>query len=125
MAKWQSIESIQRGYLGCAMVAFGLTALTAQVSAFVPSVLHILQSARQGVLSLVSAISLSLLEPVRVLLFHQADYFSLISLISRILLLFSALAATVIGGVLLTARAAAATPDSDHSSLPIPDKGDR
>jgi len=122
MAKWQPIESIQRGYLGCAMVVFGLTALAAQVAAFAPSVLHILQSARQGILSLVSALSLSLLEPAQAILFHRMDYFSLVS---RILLLFSALAATLIGGVLLIARSAAATPDSDHSRLPIPDKGDR
>jgi hypothetical protein len=83
--------------------------------------MHILESARQGALGLIPVVGLSLLQVVRAFLFHQIDYFAVVS---RILVLFSALAATVIGCVLLTTGSAAAA-TFDHTNMPVPDKGNR
>lgn len=121
MAKWQSVGFIQRGYVGSAMVALGLTALAAELAVLAPSFLHILGSARQGLLGLVPVLGLSVLQAARAILFQQIDYFSLVP---RILVLFSALAATVIGCVLLTTGSAAAG-TFEHTNMPVPDKGNR
>jgi hypothetical protein len=103
------------------MVALGLTALAAELAVLAPSFLHILDSARQGLLGLAPVVGLSVLQAARAIVFHQIDYFYLFP---RILVLFFALAATVIGCVLLTTGSAAAAA-FDHTNMPVPDKGNR
>jgi hypothetical protein len=69
---------------------------------------------------LVPALGLSFLNTAREIALHQFDYFSLVS---RILVLFTALVAIVIGAVVLSTRSAAAAAGQQRFTVSV--EGDR
>jgi len=121
MARKQAHGNNPNSYFGRVLVMLGLAALGADLAFLAHPLLHLLESARVGLLGLVPALGMSLLNATRAIAFHQVDYFSLVS---RILVLFSAFVAVVVGAVLRNApRASAAAPDGRN--LPGPSEGDR
>jgi hypothetical protein len=59
---------------------------------------RLVERLREGLFALVPSLGLSFLSAARAIAFHQLDYFSLIS---RILVLFTAMVAVIVGIVLL------------------------
>ncbi len=97
------------GYWGRTLVALGVVALLADLAFLAVPLEQLAEKLKSGFISFVAALAMSVLNAVQAVEFHQVDYFSLIS---RILVLFSAMVAVIIGIALLRARAAsAATPD--------------
>jgi hypothetical protein len=64
---------------------------------------RVIQRVREGVLGILPAIGVSLLDAARAVAFHEIDYFSLLS---RILVLFTAMVAVIVGIALLGSRSA-------------------
>lgn len=95
----------RRGYLGKFLIALGSVALLADLSVLIQPLERIVERPQDGLFSLVPALGLSFLNTAREIAFHQFDYFSLVS---RILVLFTALVAIVTGAVVLSTRSAAA-----------------
>ena len=77
----------------------------ADLAVFIRPLERVVERLQDGLLSLVPAVGLSFLNTAREIAFHQFDYFSLVS---RILVLFTALLAIVIGTVVWNARSAGA-----------------
>jgi hypothetical protein len=103
MAKRQLAGGKQRGFWGGILVALGSGALLADLTSLALPFERLVEILRQGLLGIVPALGLSVLNAARAIAFHQIDYFSLIS---RILVLFSAMVAVVVGTVLLRSRSA-------------------
>jgi len=95
----------RQSYFGKFLVALGAVALLADISAVIQSLERVVERLQEGLFSLVPALGLSFLNTAREIAFHQFDYFSLVS---RILVLFTALLAIVIGAVLWSVCSAAA-----------------
>jgi len=110
----------RRGYLGISLVALGFVALFADLSVLVQPIEQLARRLQDGLVSLVPALGLSFLNAAREIAFHQLDYFSLVW---RILVLFTAVVAIVIGTVVLSARSAGAA--AGERSFAISVKGDR
>lgn len=106
MATRQSAGRKQKGFMGRALVTLGLAALLADLSFLAQPLERLAERLREGLFGLVPTLGLSFLNAARAIAFHQIDYFSLIS---RILVLFSAMVAIIVGIVLLSSQSARAT----------------
>jgi hypothetical protein len=91
----------RRGYLGTILVTLGSVALVADLQVLAPPLARLAERLHGGVFSLLPSLGLSFLNAARALAFHQIDYFSLVS---RILILFTAAVAVVVGLALLRSR---------------------
>jgi hypothetical protein len=98
MAALQHAGDERRGYLGRILVTLGSVALVADLSFFAEPLRYLVERFREGLFALVPSLGLSFLSAARAIAFDQLDYFSLIS---RILVLFTAMVAVVVGIVLL------------------------
>lgn len=105
MATQQRTGHGQRRYLGRSLVALGSLALLADTAFLVVPFERLIERLRDGLFGIVPALGLSFLHAARAIAFHQIDYFSLIS---RILVLFSAMTAIIVGIVLLRSHSARA-----------------
>lgn len=103
MATRQAAGHKQRVNLGRAFVTGGLAVLLADLAFLAQPLEKLVERLRDGLFGFVPALGLSFLTAARAIAFHQMDYFSLIS---RILVLFSAMTAIIVGFVLLRSRTA-------------------
>jgi uncharacterized iron-regulated membrane protein len=90
--------------MGRILVSFGFAGLIADLAFLAQPLQRLAQRLGEGLFGLVPALGLSVLNAARAIALHQIDYFSLIS---RILVLFLALAAMVTGTVLWNSRRSA------------------
>lgn len=104
-------EGSRRGRL---LAAIGATALIADLAFLAGPVFRIAESAHSGLIGIVPSIGLSFLSAARAIAFHQVDYFSLVA---RILVLFSAMVAVIIG-LALTRTRSVGTLSSRQMQLP-------
>jgi hypothetical protein len=88
----------QRGYLGRILITLGSVAMLSDLAFLAQPLERMLERLREGLFAMVPSLGLSFLTAARAIAFHQLDYFSLIS---RILVLFTALVAVIVGIVLL------------------------
>jgi hypothetical protein len=98
MATPQPAGYEQRGYLGRILITFGSVAMLSDLAFLAQPLERLVERLRDGLFALVPSLGLSFLSAARVIAFHQLDYFSLIS---RILVLFTAMVAVIVGIVLL------------------------
>jgi hypothetical protein len=98
MATPQHAGYEQRGYLGRILIILGSVAVLSDLAFLAQPLERLVERLREGLFALVPALGLSFLSVARAIAFHQLDYFSLIS---RILVLFTAMVAVVVGIVLL------------------------
>jgi hypothetical protein len=98
MATPQHAGYEQRGYLGRILVIFGSVAMLSDLAFLAQPLERLVERLREGLFALVPSLGLSVLSAARAIAFHQLDYFSLIS---RILVLFTAMVAVIAGIVLL------------------------
>jgi len=98
MATPQHAGYEQRGYLGRILVIFGSVAMLSDLAFLAQPLERLVERLREGLFALVPSLGLSVLSAARAIVFHQLDYFSLIS---RILVLFTAMVAVIAGIVLL------------------------
>lgn len=103
MATRQAAGRNQKANWGRAFVMGGLTVLLADLAFLAQPLGMLFERLRDGLFAFVPALGLSFLTAARAIAFHQIDYFSLIS---RILVLFSAMTAIIVGFVLLGSRTA-------------------
>jgi len=106
MARGQEAEHKQKVYWGRAFITLGFAALLTDLAFLAQPLGKLAERLRDGLFGFVPALGLSLLAAARAIAFHQIDYFSLIS---RILVLFSAMTAIVVGIILLKSHSARAT----------------
>jgi hypothetical protein len=107
MAANKPAANTERRYIAKALIILGLAFLLADLAFLAPSFEPLLDSASHGLSSLIPTVGLSILQAARVILLQQIDY---VSIISRILVLFSALALMVIGGILWDRRSTEVAP---------------
>ncbi|HKN77189.1 MAG TPA: hypothetical protein VJW94_18580 [Candidatus Acidoferrum sp.] len=99
---WQQLATLEkRHYMGRILVSLGLVGLIADLAFLAQPLERLVQRLGEGLSGIVPALGLSVLNAARAIALHQIDYFSLIS---RILVLFLALAAVVTGTVLWNSR---------------------
>jgi hypothetical protein len=96
----------RRGYLGTILVTLGAVALVADLQVLAQPLARLAERLHEGVFSLVPSLGLSFLNAARALALHQIDYFSLVS---RILILFTAAVAVVVGLALLRSQSESPT----------------
>lgn len=121
MAKGYSVGSRQTTYWGGILVALGLATIYADLAFLAPTFAALFASARVGFMALVPALGMSVMNATRALALHEVSYFHLAS---RILVLFSALVAVVVGTSLWTARPASTAAPAEQT-LPASTEGDR
>jgi hypothetical protein len=117
MATTQTNGYKQRRLWGSSLVTLGVAALLADLAFLAVPLTQLIEKMRDGLLGVIPALGLSFLSAARAIAFHQIDYFSLVS---RILVLFSAMVAVVVGTTLWNARQA-----PSRTSLPGSVEGDR
>lgn len=100
----------RRGYLGTMLVTLGFVALVADLEVLAQPLVWLAERFHEGVFGLIPSLGLSFLNAVGAFAFHQVDYFSLIS---RILVLFTAAVAIVVGLALLRSPYPRST-NADH-----------
>jgi hypothetical protein len=88
----------QRGYLGRILIVLGSVAILSDLAFLAQPLERLVERLREGLFALVPSLGLSFLTAARAIAFHQLDYFALIS---RILVLFTAMVAVIVGIVLL------------------------
>jgi hypothetical protein len=98
MAKRQQVGNSQRNLWGKLLVITGSIALVADSSFLAQPFERLAEKLREGLFSLLPSIGLSFADAVRAVALHQVDY---LSLISRILVLFTAMVALFVGSALL------------------------
>jgi hypothetical protein len=98
MATRQHAGHSQKTLWGKLLVIFGSIALVADSSFLAQPFERLAERLSNGLFSLLPTIGLSFADAVRAVALHQVDYFSLIS---RILVLFTATVALVVGSALL------------------------
>ena len=98
MATLQHAGYEQRGYLGRILITLGSVAMLSDLAFLVQPLERLAEKLSEGLFGLVPTLGLSFLSAARAIAFHQLDYFSLIS---RILVLFTAMVAMSIGIALL------------------------
>ena len=98
-------ENTRRSLLGRIMVALGSIALLADLSFLVRPIERLAQSVSQGLFAFLPSLGLSFLHAASAIAFHQIDYFSLVA---RILVLFTAMVAVIVGIALLQSASARA-----------------
>jgi hypothetical protein len=114
MATQQHAGNTQRGYWGRFLVMLGSVALIADLAFLAQPFERLAEKVGEGLFSLLPTLGLSFVHAARAFAFHQIDYFSLIS---RILVLFTAMVALVVGSALWRSTSAhPARPDLLHPS---------
>ena len=108
------------GYWGKILVSLGTVALLADLSVLAHPIEVVVARLQEGLFSLVPTLGLSFLNTAREIAFQQFDYFPLVS---RILVLFTAMLGIVVGTVVLKARSAAAATEQHSFTLSL--EGDR
>src|ERR1700722_11511460 len=103
MATRQHASYKKRGFWGKALVILGSIALVADLAFLAQPLERLAEKLGEGLFGLLPSIGLSFVHAVRAFAFHQIDYFSLIS---RILVLFTATVALVVGSALLRSPSA-------------------
>jgi hypothetical protein len=88
----------QRSFLGRILIILGSVAMLSDLAFLARPLGWLVERLRDGLFALVPSLGLSFLSAARAIAFHQLDYFSLIS---RILVLFTAVVAVIVGIVLL------------------------
>ncbi len=91
----------RRVYLGTILVTLGFVTLVADLQVLAQPLARFAEGFHQGVFGLIPSLGLSFLNVARAVAFDQIDYFSLVS---RILVLFTAAVALVVGLALLRSR---------------------
>lgn len=91
----------RRGYWGTILVTLGFVALVADLEVLAQPLGRLAERLQEGAFSLVPSLGLSFLNAARAFALHQIDYFSLVS---RILILFTAAVAVVVGLALLRSQ---------------------
>ncbi len=97
----QNSEHGRRGYLGTILVTLGSVALVADLEVLAQPLARLAERLHEGVFGLLPSLGLSFLNAAGAFAFHQIDYFSLIP---RILVLFTAVVAVVVGLALLRSQ---------------------
>jgi hypothetical protein len=97
MATQQHPGNVQKGYWGRFLVLLGSVALIADLAFLAQPFERLAEKVGEGLFSLLPTLGLSFVHAARAFAFHQIDYFSLIS---RILVLFTAMVALVVGSTL-------------------------
>jgi hypothetical protein len=92
------------------MVMLGSIALLADLSFLVRPIERLAQSVSEGLFAFLPSLGLSFLHAARAIAFHQIDYFSLVA---RILVLFTAMVAVIVGTALLQSASARAANGDD------------
>lgn len=110
MATPQHAGYEQRGYLGRILIILGSVAMLSDLAFLAQPLERLVERFREGLFALVPSLGLSLLSAARAIAFHQLDYFSLIS---RILVLFTAMVAVIVGIVLLRPASTRSTHQDD------------
>ncbi len=110
MATHQHSIGKKRSQLGRILVTLGLAALVADLAFLATPLERLIERLKDGIFGVVPALGLSFLNAVRAIALHQLDYFSLIS---RILVLFSAMVAVIVGLALLRSHSAGSTGATD------------
>jgi hypothetical protein len=98
MATPQHAGYEQRGYLGRILIILGFIAVLSDLAFLAQPLERLVERLREGLFALVPSLGLSFLSAVRAIAFDQLDY---LSLISRILVLFTAMVAVIVGITLL------------------------
>ena len=115
MAPQQDAGYKKRGYMGKVLVTLGSVALLGDLAFLAQPLERLAQKLGEGFFGFLPALGLSFLNAARAIGLHQIDYFSLIS---RILVLFSAMVAVIVGIALLRSRSArAAGTNPSHTSV--------
>jgi len=110
MATPQHAGYEQRGYLGRILIILGSLAMLSDLGFLAQPLERLVERLHEGLFALVPSLGLSFLSAARAIAFHQLDYFSLIS---RILVLFTAIVAVIVGMVLLRPASTRST-HQDH-----------
>jgi hypothetical protein len=103
----QQSQNTRRGLMGRIMVMLGSMALIADLAFLAQPIDRLAEKLNEGLFSLLPSVGLSFLHAARAIAFHQVDYFSLVT---RILVLFTAMVAVIVGVTLLQSHAAPALP---------------
>ena len=98
MATRQHAGYEQRGYLARILIILGSVAMLGDLAFLAQPLERMVERLHEGLFAVVSSLGLSFLSAARAIALHQLDYFSLIS---RILVLFTAMVAVIVGIVLL------------------------
>jgi hypothetical protein len=98
MATPQHAGYEQRSYLGRVLITLGSLAMLSDLAFLAQPLERLVERLREGLFALVPSLGLSFLSAARAIAFHQLDYYSLIS---RILVLFTAMVAVFVGIALL------------------------
>jgi hypothetical protein len=101
MATPQHVANERKGYLGTILVTLGFVALVADLEVLAQPLARIAERLQEGVFGLIPSLGLSFLNAASAFAFHQIDYFSLIA---RILVLFTAAVAVIVGLALLRSQ---------------------
>jgi uncharacterized membrane protein YkgB len=111
----QQSENTRRRLLGRILVILGSIALIADLSFLAQPIERIAEKLSNGLFALLPSVGLSFLHAASAIVFHQVDYFSLVA---RILVLFTAMVAVIVGSVLLqSASVRAANLNALHQNL--------
>jgi hypothetical protein len=105
MAPQRHAGNEKRGYMGKILVTLGSVALLGDLAFLLQPLERLAQKLGEGFFGFVPALGLSFLNAARAIAFHQTDYFPLIA---RILVLFTAMVAVIVGIALLRSRSARA-----------------
>jgi hypothetical protein len=98
-------ENTRRGLLGRIMVMLGSIALIADLAFLAQPIERLAEKLSEGLFALLPSVGLSFLHAASAIAFHQVDYFSLVA---RILVLFTATVAVIVGIALLQSPSARA-----------------
>ena len=98
-------ENTRRGLLGRIMVMLGSIALIADLAFLAQPIERLAEKLSEGLFALLPSVGLSFLHAASAIAFHQVDYFSLVA---RILVLFTATVAVIVGIALLQSLSARA-----------------
>ncbi len=110
MATTQQPTTNKPGLFGKILISLGFVALVADLAFLAQPIESLILTLKEGLFAVVPTLGLSVANAVRALALNQLDYFSLIS---RILVLFSAMVAVIIGFALIRPRSANASGAND------------
>lgn len=101
MARAQETRKGRKSQWGGILTTLGVLALIADLAFLVVPFTRIAEKAGSGLVGVIPTLGMSILHAARAIAFHQVDYFSLIA---RILVLFVAMVAVIVGLVLWRTR---------------------
>jgi len=111
----QHSENARQSLLGRILVILVSMAVIADLSFLVQPIERLAGRLGDGLFALLPSVGLSFLHAASAIVFHQVDYFSLVA---RILVLFTAMVAVIVGTALLqSASARAANLNALHQNL--------